>query len=66
MIISQVSYRTNGPLVFAITAAGVVSCGSPKKSPSTSLIVQIIFYLGPLRSVKISECSKHSRLETYF
>ena len=25
-------YRTIGPLVFAITAAGVVPCGGPKKS----------------------------------
>ena len=39
--------------LFAITAAGVVPCGGPKKSPRTSSIVQIIFYLGPLRSVKI-------------
>ena len=28
---------------FAITAAGVVPCGGPKKSPRTSSIVQIIF-----------------------
>ena len=35
-------YRTIGPLVFAITAAGVVPCGSPKKFPRTSFIVQII------------------------
>ena len=27
----------------AITAAGVVPCGGPKKSPRTSSIVQIIF-----------------------
>ena len=40
-------------IFFAITAAGVVPCGAPKKSPRTSSIVQIIFYLGPLRSVKI-------------
>ena len=26
-----------------VTAAGVVPCGGPKKSPSTSSIVQIIF-----------------------
>ena len=30
-------------LLFAITAAGVVPCGDPKKSPRTSSIVQIIF-----------------------
>ena len=29
---------------FAITAAGVVSSGGPKKAPRTSSIVQIIFY----------------------
>ena len=29
--------------LFAITAAGVVPCGGPKKSPCTSSIVQIIF-----------------------
>ena len=40
-------------ILFAITAAGVVPCGGRKKSPSTSSIVQIIFYFGPLRSVKI-------------
>ena len=28
---------------FAITAAGVVQCGGPKRSPRTSSIVQIIF-----------------------
>ena len=29
--------------LFAITAAGVVPCGGPKKSPRTSSIVQVIF-----------------------
>ena len=29
--------------LFAITAAGVVPCGGPKKSPRTSSIVQILF-----------------------
>ena len=29
--------------LFAITAAGVVPCGGPKKSPRTSSIVQAIF-----------------------
>ena len=32
-------------ILFAITAAGVVPCGGPKKSPRTSSIVQIIFFL---------------------
>ena len=47
------SIGSNHYILFAITAAGVVSCGGPKKFPRTSSIVQIIFYLGPLRSVKI-------------
>ena len=29
--------------LFAITAAGVVLCGGPKKSPRRSSIVQVIF-----------------------
>ena len=40
-------------ILFAMTEAGAVPCGGPKKSPRTSSIGQIIFYLGPLRSVKI-------------
>ena len=31
-------------ILFAITAAGVVPCGGPKKFPRTSSIVQIIFF----------------------
>ena len=38
--------------LFAITAAGVVPCGGPKKSPRTSSIVQIIFFF---QSFEISE-----------
>ena len=38
--------------LFAITAAGVVPCGGPKKSPRSSAIVQIIFYVW---SFEISE-----------
>ena len=38
--------------LFAITAAGLVPCGGPKKFPRTSSIVQIIF-LDPLISVNI-------------
>ena len=30
--------------LFVVTAAGVVPCGSPKKRPRTSSIVQFIFY----------------------
>ena len=30
-------------ILFPITAAGVVPCGGPKKSPRTSSIVQILF-----------------------
>ena len=39
-------------ILFAITAAGVVPCGGPKKSPRTSSIVQIIF---SFRSFEISK-----------
>ena len=35
--------------LFAITAAGVVPCGGPKKSPRTSSIVQVIFMSPPDR-----------------
>ena len=38
--------------LFAITAADVVQCGGPKKSPRTSFIVQIIFSIW---SFEISE-----------
>ena len=38
-------------ILFAITAAGVVPCGGPKKSPRTSSIVQIVFLF---RSFEIS------------
>ena len=35
-------------ILFAITAAGVVLCGSPNKSPRTSAIVQISLFLSVL------------------
>ena len=38
------SKGSNNYILFAITAAGVVPCGGPKKSPRTSFIVQIIFF----------------------
>ena len=38
--------------LFAITAAGVVPSGGPKKSPRTSSILQIIFSFGLLKSAK--------------
>ena len=48
-------------IFFPITAAGVVPCGGPKKSPRTSSIVQIIFSFwsfeiseGILRNQKIT------------
>ena len=31
-------------ILFVVTAAGVVLCGSPKKQPCTSSIVQFIFF----------------------
>ena len=34
--------------LFLVTAAGVVPCGSPKKRPRTSSIVQFIFYVWSL------------------
>ena len=36
------SYRISVFFLFAISAAGVVPCGGPKKSPRTSPIEQII------------------------
>ena len=51
-------------ILFAITAAGVVPCGGPTKSPRTSSIVQIKFSFGPLRLVKILRMLKDLRLET--
>ena len=47
------SKGSNLYILFALTATGVVPCGGRKMSPRTSSIVQIIYYLGPLRSVKI-------------
>ena len=46
------SKGSNLYILFAITAAGVVPCGGPKKSPRTSSIVQIIFLF---RSFQISK-----------
>ena len=40
------SKGSNIYILFAITAAGVVPCGGPKKSPRTSSIVQTIFLFG--------------------
>ena len=39
---------SNFYILFAITAAGVVPCGGPKKSPRTSSIVQIISFISVL------------------
>ena len=47
------SKGSNFYILFAVTAAGVVPCGDPKISPRTSPIMPIIFYFGPLGSVKI-------------
>ena len=41
-------FPRGGSFLFAITAAGVVPCGGPKKSPRTSSIVQIILFLSVL------------------
>ena len=56
------SKGSNLYILFAITAAGVVPCGGPKKSPRTSSIVAIIFLF---RSFEISQ-DIQSVLETYF
>ena len=42
---SLLSEELTFTFVFAITAAGVVPCSGPKKSPRTSFIVQIIFHV---------------------
>ena len=42
------SKGSNFYILFTITAAGVVPCGGPKKSPRTSSIVQIILFLSVL------------------
>ena len=60
------SKGSNLYILFAITAAGVVPCGGRKKSPRTSSIVQIIFLFRSFEISKEFQCSKHSRLETYF
>ena len=50
-------------ILFVITAACVVPCGDPKKSPHTSSIVQIIIIsCAPLRSVRIFRVLKIARL----
>ena len=46
------SKGSNLNILFAITAAGVVPCGGPKKSPRSSSIVQIIYLF---RSFEISK-----------
>ena len=38
------SKGSNNYILFPITAAGVVPCGGPKKSPRTSSIVQVILF----------------------
>ena len=46
--------------LFALTAAGVVQCGSHKTSPRTSTIVQFIFYFWSLEiSVNIPRNQKY-------
>ena len=39
---------THFHILFVFTAAGVVLCGSPKKQPLTSPIVQFIFFVWSL------------------
>ena len=42
---------TNFYILFVVTEAGVVLCGSPKKQRRTSSIVEFIFSFGPLESL---------------
>ena len=48
------SKGSNICILFAITAAGAVPCGGPKKSPRTSSIVHII-HVFSFRSFEISK-----------
>ena len=41
---SEVNLFLNFYILFVVTAAGVVLCGSPKKQPRTSSIVQFILF----------------------
>ena len=41
-------------ILFVVTAAGLVLCGSPKKQPrSSSIVIFIFFIFGPLRSAEM-------------
>ena len=44
-VFSLLSKELTFIFLFAITVAGVVPCGGPKKTSRTSSIVQIIFYV---------------------
>ena len=50
---------------YTITAAEVVPCGGPKKSPVHHPYGRLYFSFGSLRSLTIFRVSK-TRLETYF
>ena len=45
-------------ILFAITAAGVVPCGGPKKSPRTSSILRVIFFFRSFESKNIQSIKK--------
>ena len=49
-------------ILFAITAAGVVPCGGPKKSPRTSSIVQIIFSFRSFVISKDIQCVQNTHV----
>ena len=49
-------------ILFVVTAAGVVPCGSPKKRPRTSSIVQFMFYFW---SFEISRNILRKGLDSY-
>ena len=50
--------------LFVFTAAGVVQCGGRKTSPSTSIIVQFIFYFLILSDQR--EYSEKSEINDWF
>ena len=52
LIVYSALKGTHFYILFVVTAAGVVLCGSPKKQPRTSPIVHLYFSFGPLRSAE--------------
>ena len=63
------SKGSNLDILFAISAAGAVACGGPKKSPRASSIVQIIFLFSSfeiskdIQSVQNTHVWKHTSMQ---